>query len=180
MEQWTLTLNARLQPIHRHEIEDILDDALHDLDLGEVCGGGTALSGDGEVEYCELELNLRDASGETLSILENIINHLGIAKGSALRSGDLEIPVGTLEGLAFYSNGTDLPKEVYESCDINFVVEQMERLMEGIGSMHSYWEGTSETALYFYGSSFEEMKKRIIPFIKEYPLCQKGRIVQIA
>ena len=35
-------------------------------------------------------------------------------------------------------------------------------------------------ALYFYGSSFAEMKQRIEPFIATYPLCQKSRIEQIA
>ena len=33
------------------------------------------------------------------------------------------IEVGTLEGLAYYSNGVDLPAEVYQNCDINYVKE---------------------------------------------------------
>ena len=28
-----------------------------------------------------------------------------------------------------------------------------------IGRMYSYWEGSTYTALYFYGSSFAEMKR---------------------
>lgn len=36
------------------------------------------------------------------------------------------------------------------------------------------------TALYFYGTSFAEMKQRIEPFIATYPLCQKSYIEQIA
>ncbi|MCM1146044.1 MAG: hypothetical protein NC407_15215 [Lachnoclostridium sp.] len=92
----------------------------------------------------------------------------------------MEIEVGTLEGLAYYSNGVDLPDEVYQTCDINYVIEQMGQAMEGIGRMYSYWESSTYTALYFYGSSFAEMKKRIEPFITEYPLCQKCRIEQIA
>lgn len=46
--------------------------------------------------------------------------------------------------------------------------------------MYSYWEGPIYTALYFYGISFAEMKKKIEPFIATYPLCQKSRIEQIA
>lgn len=73
--------------------------------------------------------------------------------------------MGTLEGLAYYSNGVDLPDEVYKTCDINYVIEQMEQAIEGIGRMYSYWEGAKYTALYFYGNSFAEMKKKIEPFI---------------
>lgn len=42
-----------------------------------------------------------------------------------------EIQVGTLEGLAYYLNGAELPKEVYETCDINYVIDQMEQAMKG-------------------------------------------------
>lgn len=72
----------------------------------------------------------------------------------------MKIEVGTLEGLAFYVNGTDLPDEIYESCDINHVIEQMESAMNGIGRFYSYWEGNEWTALYFYGGSFVEMKSK--------------------
>lgn len=85
-----------------------------------------------------------------------------------------------MEGLAYYLNGAELPKEVYETCDINYVIDQMEQAMKGIGSMYSYWEGDTYTALYFYGKSFSEMKRSIEPFIAEYPLCQKSRVEQIA
>lgn len=105
---------------------------------------------------------------------------MGIPKGSVLQGIQPEIEVGTLEGLAYYSNGSDLPEDVYKTCDINYVIEQMELAMEEIGRMYSYWEGPAYTALYFYGSSFVEMKKRIEPFIAAYPLCKKSRIEQIA
>ena len=110
------------------------------------------------------------------------MNIIGIPKGSALLCTvpEIKIEVGTLEGLAFYVNGTDLPDEIYESCDINHVIEQMESVMNGIGRFYSYWEGNEWTALYFYGVSFVEMKQKIEPFIASYPLCQKSRIEQIA
>ena len=93
---------------------------------------------------------------------------------------DLEVAVGRLEGLALYMNGTELHDEVYENCDINYAIDQMEELMGNIGSMYSYWEGPNDTAIYFYGDSFEEMKRCIEPFLNEYPLCQKCRIEHIA
>jgi len=52
--------------------------------------------------------------------------------------------------------------------------------LEGIGRMYSYWEGSTYTALYFYGLSFSKMKESVETFIAQYPLCQKCRIEQIA
>lgn len=175
----TLKLNARLQPVHRFEIEDVLQDILEKTQRGEVTGGGTAQKPDGEITYCDIEINLNDEEGN-IEWLAQTVNALGIPKGSVLLGNEREINVGTLEGLAYYSNGTELPEEVYKSCDINYVIEQFELAMEDSGQLYSWWEGASETALYFYGKSFDEMKRRIEPFISEYPLCQKSRIEKIA
>ena len=105
---------------------------------------------------------------------------MGILKGFSLKWPNDEISVGTLEGLACYLNGIDLPSEVYESCDVNYMIEEMAEAMHGIGGMYSYCDGSTFTALYFYGSSFSEMKNRIEPFISEYSLCRTSRIEQIA
>jgi hypothetical protein len=83
------------------------------------------------------------------------------------------VEVGTLEGLAYYLNNTDLPDVVYETCDINHVVEQMELAMKGIGGLYSYWESDAYTALYFYGNSYSEMKQKIEPFSQHIPCAKK-------
>lgn len=176
----TLKLNARLQPKNRFELEDALHEMLEREHMGEVTGGGTAQKSNGEIAYCDIEIHLiRDELGR-VKWLADILNRIGIPKGSILQGLEQEIEVGTLEGLAYYSNGVDLPDEVYKTCDINYVIEQMEQAMEGIGRMYSYWEGDTYTGLYFYGSSFSKMKQKIEPFISTYPLCQKSRIEQIA
>ena len=77
-------------------------------------------------------------------------------------------------------NGSDLPEEIYKSCDINDAIEQLEQAIEGIGRMYSYRELEEFTALYFYGTSFSAMKDKMNPFVSSYPLCQKCRIEQIA
>ena len=176
----TLKLNARFQPKHRFELEDALQEILAEKQLGEITGGGTAQKPDGEIACCDIEIHLTRDQPEDIQWLAGLLNRIGIPKGSVLQGVEPEIPVGTLEGLAYYSNGTDLPEEVYQTCDINYVIQQMEQAMEGIGSMYSWWEGNAYTALYFYGTSFSEMKSRIEPFIASYPLCQKSRIEQIA
>jgi len=176
----TLRLNARLQPKHRFELEDTLQEILTKEQCGEITGGGTAQNPNGEIIYCDIEVYLKSGSLDCVEWFVSLLNKIGIPKGSVLQGEIPEIEVGTLEGLAYYSNGTDLPDEVYQTCDINYVIEQMEQAMDGIGRMYSYWEGNKYTALYFYGTSFLEMKKRIAPFIESYPLCQKCRIEQIA
>ena len=65
-------------------------------------------------------------------------------------------------------------------CDVNVVIEELERSLAESGRMYSYWEGAKETALYFYGADFEEMRERMQEFLAEYPLCAKCRVVQIA
>lgn len=176
----TLKLNAKFQPVHRFDLEDALQEILENTGKGEVTGGGTAQAASGEVEYCEIEISLNNTGEDNVSWLKDLLNRIGIPKKSVLSGDGISIEVGTLEGLAYYSNGVDLSEEVYRTCDINYVIKQMETAMDGIGSMYSYWEGNKYTVLYFYGSSYEEMRKRIEPFISEYPLCQKSKIEQIA
>lgn len=176
----TLKLNARFQPKHRFELEDALQEILEEAQAGEITGGGTAQNPDGEIAYCDIDIHLTEDNPERLNWLVSLLNTIGIPKGSILQGTDPEIEAGTLEGLAYYSNGADLPDEVYQTCDINYVIDQMEQAMEGNGRMYSYWEGSTYTALYFYGTSFAEMKEKIEPFIASYPLCQKSRIEQIA
>lgn len=112
--------------------------------------------------------------------LVNLLGAIGIPKGSLLRGVEPSVPVGTLEGLAIYMNGSDLPEEIYKSCDINYVIEQLEQAIDGIGHMYSYRELDKFTALYFYGVSFSAMKDKMNPFVSSYPLCQKCLIEQIA
>ena len=181
----TLNLNARLQPMHRGDLEDALDELLDKSDIGFVDGGGTLMFPSGEVKSCDIDLDLNDSSEETIAKLEKIIEHIGVPKGSKLlwtvgADQTMERPVGRLEGMALYLNGTDLPDEVYESCDINYVAEQLESRMDGIGRLYSWWEGPQNTALYFYGQSYEKMSAAIQDFTQEYPLCQKCVVERIA
>jgi hypothetical protein len=82
--------------------------------------------------------------------------------------------------MAIYLDGTDLGTDVYSSCDINVVISECEELLGEHGRQLSYWEGPEETALYFYGSSFAQMKAKVSPFLVAYPLCQNCRVIQIA
>ena len=178
--EMSLKLNAKFQPIHRFELEDALQEILEKSEKGEVIGGGTLQTPTGEIEYCEIDFALNETGEDAQRWLSGLLNRIGIPKGSVLSGDDFSENVGTLEGMAVYLNGTELLPEVYKSCDVNYAIEKLESAMDGIGSMYSFWESNEYTALYFYGLSFEQMKTSIEPFVKEYPLCQKCRIEQIA
>jgi hypothetical protein len=176
-------LNARIQPMHRGEFfEDPLNDELKKLAIGEVSGGGTMQCQNGEIEYCDIEIQVDDSSQETVQVIIDILERLGAPKNSRLKleAKNSEVVFGVSDGLAVYLNGTDLPTAVYQECDSNFVFSEFQRLLGENGRVLSYWQGPTETALYLYGSSFADMHARIAGFISDYPLCQQCRIVQIA
>lgn len=177
-------LNARLLPMERGErFEDPLYKALERHELGGVSGGGTCQSEDGEVVYCGLDVDLVDLV-RGIPFVTRFLTQCGAPKGSALlyeaNGTQLEASFGRLEGLALYLNGVDLPAPVYAECDVNIVLDMLEKLLGEHGSRWSHWQGPRETALYCYGDSFDMMRERIIGFVAEYPLCQKSRIVRIA
>lgn len=178
-----VTVNARIQPLHRGEIyEDPLEEILSENSIGEVSGGGTLQFQTSEIEYCDIEIQVKNSNEDTIDIIKSSLEKIGVPKGSkiTIEATDTVIEFGSLEGLAIYLNGTELEAEVYESSDSNHVYSELDRLTEGTGRVYSYWQGPTETAFYLYGSSFSQMKEQISELVNNYPLCQKCRIEQIA
>jgi len=176
-------INARIQPVDRGDFfEDPLDSELRARALGQVTGGGTQLAEEPDgIEYCDVEIMATDATEGTLSQIAQILDGLGAPKGSKLIvEGRDDVPLGRMEGLGLFVNGTDLPAEVYANADINHVIDECDRLMRGLGGKRGHWEGSRETALYFYGDSYEGMRDAIAGFVAEYPLLQRARVVRIA
>ena len=176
----TVRLNDRAQPMDRGErYEDPLQELLAKNGWGEVSGGGSQLSEDGEIVFCELELLLSEITPDTLRAIADKLDSLGAPVGSRILS-EPELSLGSSEGLGIYLNGTDLPDETYRDCDVDVVYSEFNRLLIGIGSVHSHWQGPTETALYVYGRTAAEMRTALQPFLDSYPLCERARIVQIA
>lgn len=177
-------LNARVQPMDRGEyFEDPLNDVLQSSGLGEVTGGGTQMADEPDgIKFCDVEIMVNDASHATVTEIIETLEQLGAPKGSLLKfsSEAADIPFGKLEGMALFLNGTDLPAEVYAASDVNKIISRCDELLEGIGSFRGYWEGSRETALYFYGDSFDAMKSAVADFIESDPGCALTRVVQVA
>jgi hypothetical protein len=173
-------LNDRMQPMDRGErYEDPLQELLAANGWGEVSGGGSQLSEDGEIMFCDLELELAAVTPDILRAIADKLDSLGAPIGSRILS-EPELSLGSHEGLGIYLNGTDLPDETYQNCDVDVVYSEFNRLLTGIGSVHSHWQGPTETALYVYGRTAGEMRAALQPFLDSYPLCQRARVVQIA
>lgn len=169
--------------MHRGEFfEDPLDEVLKTHAVGEITGGGTLQSQSGEIEYCDIEIEVKNSSEAAVQTIIHRLEELGAPKGSKLKieATDSDLPFGVSEGMAVYLNGTSLPDTVYRECDSNFVYSELDRLLNGSGRVLSYWQGPTETAFYLYGSSFKEMREKISEFLASYPLCQQCRVEQIA
>ena len=170
----TINLNAKLQPMHRHDLEDVLQEKL-DFEA-EITGGGTSQQPNGEITSCDIELSISDSSNENINKIIGIMEAMLAPIGSTIiiypedENLDVKkISFGTHQGLGLYLNN-DLDDEVYKNCDVNFVYQEIERLLGDFktGQIASYWEG-EETSLYLYGESFDEMHNRIKPLLNEYP-----------
>jgi len=177
-------INAKIMPMDRGEqFEDPLMEAFEKNGYGAVTGGGTQITGDGEIDYCGIDIDLFDVPKGVSFVCQFLSEH-GAPKDSKLDyevdGKKVNVPFGSLEGLAVYLNGTDLPDEVYQQCDVNVIVDEINRLLTDHGAMFGHWQGPKETALYLYGDSADEMRHLISGFMAEYPLCQKARVVKIA
>ena len=124
----TAQLNGKLQPMHRGEFfERPLGEALQELGIGDVSGGGTLQRPDGEIACCDIEIELTAAGSETISKVVELLEGLGAPKGSVLINHGEEqrrTPFGEAEGAGIYLNGTELPDAVYADCDSNFVYSE--------------------------------------------------------
>lgn len=179
----TASINMKLMPIDRGErFEDPLEEVLTQVRLGHVTGGGTQMLPSHEVEHCDLEIELTNLSPETLQTIVQALEAFGAPKGSRLHLGEDRKPIdfGINEGMAIYLNGTDLPPETYANSDVNQVINELHEHLGEVGVMQAYWEGPRETALYFYGPSYEEMKDRVAFYLARTPLCEECRVVRIA
>jgi len=174
-------LLEKIGPIDRGaRYEEPLDAALKKEGLGECDGGGTMQAKDGEIEYIGLDIQLYNLE-RGIPFVIRFLEDRGVAAGSTLEIEGKEkhVTFGKVEGLGVYLDGVNLPAEVYEKCDVNFVVSELEKRIKPDGLMRAHWQGPRETALYFYGKSAGEMEKALRPFLDTYALCKNARVVTL-
>ena len=179
------TLNDKLMPIDRGDIyEDPLNQYIQALGIGEVTGGGTMQLKTGEIEYCDVEilLNTNEINQEHLKLIIKKLEELGAPKGSKLtiEKTEQKIKFGKKEGLGIYLNGVNLDEDISKTSDSNIVVSEIKKRTDDTSKNIRYWQGGTETGLYFYSDSFEKMNNSIKEIVNKYPLCKGARIEKIA
>lgn len=171
-----------IEPMDRaSRYEDPLQDVLAIRELGMVTGGGSQLTPAAEIGYADVELALADLD-EALDIAKRILEEAGAPVGSQLlfeEGGvDIERPFGVQEGLALYLDGTSLPDEVYQTTDVDALMERLAVAVASVGGeLRGLWNGPTETALYHYGPSADAMLDALQPVFDDFPICENARLV---
>lgn len=178
-------LNDKIGPINRGIVyEDTLDEWLKLRNFGEVTGGGTGLEENGEIDFCDIEIELNSEAFNETTFLEIIqqLEMLKAPKGSKLRIEKTaqEIHFGKLEGLGLYIPNSSFLEPPSEGYDLNVVYAEILKLLTIQPEADRSWGGKDETALYFYDESYERMHEAISAILQTYPLCEHAKLVQIA
>lgn len=174
--------NLRLQPAHRHELENALESVMAEVAPDfEVVGGGVEMDDvDGPLS-CATEVEWSGDLDTVVDELADMAEATAATRGSwiQLENGD-RIDIGVKEGVAVALNGTDLPDEVFESYDINDLVDELADSLGEAGLISSWWEGPEVTTLFVYGKSAQELRERMGPVLAAHPLAQLSRTFDIA
>jgi hypothetical protein len=164
---------------NRYEIP--LHAALRARHWGEVIGSSSQMNMELEIESIEIELNLTSLD-EAVDLVKGVLENAGAPIGSELRfrrdGNEVVIPFGTVEGLAVYLDGVNLPDYVYEKCTINELAGLLLGTLSSVGGeIRDSWVGRNETSIYMYGPNAETMFAKLEPILASYPLCQNARVV---
>ena len=172
-----IVLNMFLLPNERRNIEFLTDELLVSNKLGEVTGGSTFQKKNGEVYKCEIYIRLKDEA--SFDPFLELIKDVSFAKGSRVESSTRRVEVGDFEGLALYLNAGDLSEDVYKNNNYDDVIS---KLCETLGD-DGVFLGTNIIdkyfILYFYGKSYDTIRQKIVPALKENPLCEEYRVKQV-
>ena len=161
--------------------EDPLDKYLLRHGLGSVTGSGTQMGDGAPIVFVQIEIALDN--GRDVDLVCTKLDECGAPRGSELHlitdDGIETRTFGTLEGVAVFIDGKTLPMDVYASSDVNVVIAEMQASVTELkaGAFRSYWEGSEETALFFYGANADDLALALAPVFFNQPLCQNARVV---
>ncbi len=134
---------------------------------------------DYEVLSCDIEAVIANDPHEMLEPLISFLEKLGAPIGSHLKLGGEErIEFGTWEGTALYVDGTQTPPE--QADDINVALPDMVEALDYGDRLFSWWNGPTDTAMYFYGSSHEAIVARLAFAMQNKSFTKDMRFEQIA
>jgi hypothetical protein len=170
-------LYEHIEPLDRgSRYEDPLDAALRHSALGEVTGGGSQLSQNGEIEFADVEISVASLDDAVPTIIRSL-EASGAPVGSQIL-GDTGVirEFGLQQSVAVYLDGVTLPDDVYANLDFDEIVRTL-TAAAGDGSYHGYWQGAEETGLFFFGRDAGELLSRIEPALRVMPIGQNAHVV---
>jgi len=162
--------------------EDPLDAYLHRHSLGRLTGAGTQAGENAPIVFVQLELELDSA--RDIDLVAAKLDECGAPLGSQLHvvtdDGTETRVCGTTECMAVFIDGQTLPLDVYASSDVNVLIAKLQAALAKTkaGDLRSYWEGTAETGLFFFGASADAMVAATWPVLANEALAQNARIVK--
>jgi hypothetical protein len=129
---------------------------------------------------CDIEVSLANDARKGMRIVIDALERLGAPAASTARlDGGEPVAFGLMQGVGLYLNGTDLPDEVYATSDVNALVDTVSAAVGDGGHLESWFEGSRETAFYYYGRSAETIGERISAATADQPLAERARIVPL-
>lgn len=164
--------------------EDPLDLFLQKHALGKVVNGGTQTQEGAPILFVQVEVDLENP--RDLDLICGKLEECGAPVGSELYmpmpdGAPMETRVfGMMECTAVFIDGQTLPMDVYTTSDVNVVIANLQTSLEKerLGGLRSYWEGTKETALFFFGANAEAIATAFRPILVKEALCQNARLVK--
>lgn len=180
----TIQLNHKIDPMLRGDIyEDPLQDYFDEVGWGEVSGGGTLLSDEFGIDYCDVEIDVPQLT-TTLPLIIHFIEAQGAPKGSKLiiypedsSLDNYEIPLGKNEGIALCLKTANLPEYNKEHNPIQEWVNQAQELLGEKAIMDNSHFTDEELKLYFYGNSNQVIQNQLAPLVASTSWCQGHRWV---
>lgn len=175
-------LNARLNPVERGRFFEMkLGQILEQADLGVVTGGASDHAVEVGTTACELHVQLANDSPETLARLIDELEQLGAPVGSKVMwQGNQEIEFGCAEGLALWLRSADFKNCSNASEAVENIVHACNQSLAERGKFRGFWRDREGAALYFYGASFEAMKRAIEVELGKNQFLKNAAIEQIA
>jgi len=83
------------------------------------------------------------------------------------------------QAVLVYLDGSGLPDEVYEKCDLATIEDRLIEVIEQkkLGEFDGNEIGPNETTLFMYGPDAEKLFAGIESTLRNYPLCNGARVV---
>ena len=171
MNMIILQINDKCGPMVRGELyREPLEDFFEENELGEVTGGGTLLQENGQPEYSELEISIKNLSVDILNKLTEKVNSI-VPKGSVLfLEDDTEIQVGTLEGVAVSLNHSQAPESLLDEMNFQAMWEDFDNAIGEDGELHDDHDGQDAFTLYYYGISAQKIIDNMKEALKKHKI----------